>query len=67
MDLMTTAEVSEALRTPESTVRYWRHVGWGPRSFNIGPRRVMYRRADVEAWLNRQVTGEAVEPRDGVA
>ena len=47
---MTTEEVGEALRTPAETVRYWRHVGKGPKSFKIG-RRVLYAREDVEAFI----------------
>lgn len=52
-ELMTTAEVSELARTPEETLRYWRHIGKGPRSFKVG-RRVLYRREDVRAWLDEQ-------------
>lgn len=52
-DLMTLAEVAEATRTTVDTVRTWRKVGKGPRAAKIG-RRVMYRRADVEAWIAAQ-------------
>ncbi|MER6254045.1 helix-turn-helix domain-containing protein [Streptomyces sp. NPDC001584] len=38
---LTTAEVAERYRTAESTVRYWRHVGYGPRGVKVG-RRVLY-------------------------
>ncbi|WP_407441204.1 hypothetical protein [Rhodococcus sp. (in: high G+C Gram-positive bacteria)] len=34
-------------------VRYWRHLGCGPRSFKIG-RHVRYWRADVVLWLTEQ-------------
>lgn len=47
---LTTNEVAEALRTPAETVRYWRHVGKGPKSFKIG-RRVLYAAEDVEAFI----------------
>jgi hypothetical protein len=47
---MTTEEVAESLRTPVESVRYWRHVGKGPKSFKVG-RRVLYAVEDVEAWL----------------
>jgi excisionase family DNA binding protein len=47
---LTTQEVGEALRTPAETVRYWRHVGKGPKSFKVG-RRVLYAREDVEAFI----------------
>jgi excisionase family DNA binding protein len=45
-----TEEVAEMLRTPAETVRYWRHVGKGPKSFKVG-RRVLYAREDVEAFI----------------
>jgi excisionase family DNA binding protein len=47
---MTTVEVAEALRAPVETVRYWRHVGKGPKSFKLG-RRVLYALEDVEAFI----------------
>lgn len=47
---MTTAEVAEMCRTPAETVRFWRHVGKGPKSFKVG-RRVLYAAEDVESWL----------------
>lgn len=50
-DLMTIDEVSELTRIPEATLRWYRHKGTGPRSAKIGGR-VMFRRADVEAWLD---------------
>lgn len=50
---LTTAELAELLRTPESTLRYWRHIGKGPRSFKPG-RRVLYARADYEAWIRAE-------------
>ncbi|MGR6899773.1 MULTISPECIES: helix-turn-helix domain-containing protein [Glutamicibacter] len=50
-------EAAEFLRVPVSTLRYWRHLGTGPRSARIGGR-VMYRQADLEAWLNEQFEKE---------
>ena len=51
--LLTIAEVSEMLRGPIATLRWWRHIGEGPRSFKIG-RRVFYRESDVLAWIELQ-------------
>lgn len=48
---LTTAEVADIARTPPETVRYWRHVGSGPKSFKLG-RRVLYAVEDVESWLS---------------
>jgi excisionase family DNA binding protein len=50
-ELLTITEASEVLRTPVATLRYWRHLGTGPRSFRLG-RRVLYRRDDVHAWID---------------
>ncbi|MGN8245276.1 helix-turn-helix domain-containing protein [Cellulomonas soli] len=63
MDLMTTEEVAAETRVPVNTLRYYRArgAGEGPRSAKYG-RRVMYRRADVEAWLQEQY--EASNPGD---
>ena len=59
-DLLTTAEVALILRSPVSTLRYWRHLGTGPHSFRVG-RRVGYRRADVTAWLLKQAEAGRAE------
>jgi predicted DNA-binding transcriptional regulator AlpA len=44
--------VARMIGTPESTLRYWRHLGVGPKSFKIG-RRVKYLRSDVAAFIER--------------
>lgn len=48
---LTTADVADLCRTSPETVRYWRHVSKGPRSFKAG-RRVLYDERDVEKWLD---------------
>jgi predicted DNA-binding transcriptional regulator AlpA len=48
------------MRSPVSTLRYWRHLGTGPHSFRLG-RRVVYRRADVTAWLLEQAAAGRAE------
>lgn len=52
-DLLTITEAADLLRAPVATLRYWRHLGTGPRSFRLG-RRVLYRRDDVLAWIDAQ-------------
>jgi predicted DNA-binding transcriptional regulator AlpA len=47
---MTSEDLAQTCRTSVETVRYWRHVGKGPKSFKVG-RRVLYAVEDVEAWL----------------
>jgi excisionase family DNA binding protein len=50
-ELLTVAEVAEMTRLSVGTLRWWRAVGeGGPASFKLG-RRVMYRRAEVDKWL----------------
>lgn len=59
----TTADVAKRYRTAPGTVRYWRHIGYGPRGVKNG-RRVLYSTAELErfdAWLTQQATSaEAV-------
>jgi excisionase family DNA binding protein len=52
-ELLTITEAAELLRSPVATLRYWRHLGTGPRSFRLG-RRVLYRRADLRTWIDAQ-------------
>ncbi len=59
-DLLTTAEVAQMMRSPVPTLRYWRHLGTDPHSFRLG-RRVVYRRADVTAWLLEQAAAGRAE------
>nr|WP_208390599.1 helix-turn-helix domain-containing protein [Brooklawnia cerclae] len=56
--MLTTPEVAEQIRVPEATLRYWRHMGLGPRSAKLG-RRVVYREDDVLAWLDAKFEGDA--------
>jgi len=56
---LTTEEVAALTRTPTETVRYWRHVGKGPRSFKLG-RRVLYAADDVDAFIEQARKGVAV-------
>lgn len=44
-------EVADLLGVAPSTVRYWRHVGRGPKAWRLpGTRRNRYLRADLIAW-----------------
>lgn len=52
-ELLSTAAAARMCSKPESTLRYWRYLGTGPRSFKVG-RSVRYRRDDVQSWLTRQ-------------
>lgn len=61
--LMTVKEFCAETTLAESTAYDWRSRGIGPRSFRLGGR-VVYRRAEVEAWLAAQ---EQATARGGVA
>ena len=52
-DLLTLGEVAAWLRKSEAQLRWMRHNRSGPKSALIGGR-IMYRRRDVEAWLDAQ-------------
>jgi predicted DNA-binding transcriptional regulator AlpA len=56
--LMNINEVAEYLRAPVETLRWWRMQGTGPQGFKLG-RRIMYREADVEAWVEQRFKAEA--------
>jgi predicted DNA-binding transcriptional regulator AlpA len=53
-NLLKLTEVAEMLGVPPATLRFWRHQGdTGPKSAKLG-RRVVYREADVLAWVDAQ-------------
>lgn len=52
--LRTTKEASEVLNVPMGTLRWWRHIGYGPKSFLLSKRKVMYKQSDLDAWLREQ-------------
>lgn len=62
-DLLTISEVAAHLRTPIATLRYWRHIGHGPAGFRVG-KRVVYRRIDVEEWLEAERLRQYRSPDD---
>jgi predicted DNA-binding transcriptional regulator AlpA len=51
--LLTIPQLSRETGIPENSLRFMRAQGRGPKSARIG-RRVMYRRADVERWIDEQ-------------
>ncbi len=52
-EMLTLQEACTYLRIPEGTLRYWRHLGTGPRSFKLG-RHVRYWKSDLVLWLTEQ-------------
>lgn len=55
---LTTAEVARRYRTVPGTVRYWRHIGYGPKGIRRG-RRVLYDPDELDRWDAEQAGGAA--------
>jgi excisionase family DNA binding protein len=51
--LLTPQEAADYLRTGVRTLERWRHAGGGPTFVKIG-RRVTYRIADLQTWVEAQ-------------
>ena len=60
LDLHTQAEAAKALRLSERTLERMRLTGLGPVFVKAG-RRVLYRQADLEAWVASQVRASTSE------
>jgi predicted DNA-binding transcriptional regulator AlpA len=60
---LTLPEVAERYRTTEATVRYWRHIGYGPRGAKLGTR-VVYPRAEIERF-DRELADQATATAAG--
>jgi hypothetical protein len=52
-ELLTLYEVAEILMTSPNTVRWWRQMGTGPESFEIG-RRLYTTVGDLRRWIREQ-------------
>jgi predicted DNA-binding transcriptional regulator AlpA len=64
-ELLTTKQVSEWLGYSKQWLEIARTRGTGPRFHRMGPKRIVYRRGDVRAWLRRrshQRTSEYTKP-----
>jgi len=55
---MTTEEVARRYRTSPGTIRYWRHIGYGPKGIRRG-RRVLYDPDELDRWDAEQAGGAA--------
>ncbi len=54
---LSNADLAERYHTDESTIRYWRHAGTGPKGTRIG-RKTLYRLADVLTWEREREQAE---------
>jgi hypothetical protein len=50
---------------PPRTASRWRSSGDGPPFIRLGKRRILYRRADVEAWLARRTFASLADEATG--
>lgn len=50
---LTTEELSEILKIPARTLRFWRKENRGPPWLKMG-RSVKYRESEVSEWVNKQ-------------
>jgi predicted DNA-binding transcriptional regulator AlpA len=54
LQILDTEEAAKIVRHTPATLRYWRHMGQGPKSFKMGGHKVYYLREDVDAWVTEQ-------------
>ncbi|MGH3482279.1 MAG: helix-turn-helix transcriptional regulator [Nocardioidaceae bacterium] len=57
VDWLSPAQVAERYEIPEATVRYWRHIGYGPAPAKLG-RHIRYRATDWDAFVASLVEAE---------
>ena len=50
---MRTREAAQYLQLATSSLKYWRVKGKGPKYIRLESRSVRYRRADLDAWVER--------------
>jgi excisionase family DNA binding protein len=50
-EIFTTPQAARYLGVGESTLRFWRANGVGPRYFRAGDRLIRYRRVDLDVWI----------------
>lgn len=50
--LLTTSDVATVANRSRRTVEGWRYKGEGPKASHLGVRGIVYKQADVRAWLD---------------
>ena len=56
--LIDTDGASTILGVPPDTLRFWRKIRTGPPHAKVG-KRVMYRRVDLQMWVNEQFAAKS--------
>ncbi|HEX8509728.1 MAG TPA: helix-turn-helix domain-containing protein [Propionibacteriaceae bacterium] len=57
-ELLTLDEAARLMRQPAATLRYWRHIGKGPRSAKLGSR-IFYKKGECVAYVEAQFEDDA--------
>ena len=60
LNLVTPEDAARVLTSKARTLERWRSTGTGPRYIKVG-RRVAYRLADLEAWIEQQARQHTAE------
>jgi excisionase family DNA binding protein len=63
LKFMTQKQLAELLNVSERTIERWRVEGRGPKFVACGPRKRLYREADVAEWASAQTFGSTAEAR----
>lgn len=66
-DVMDAAEAATYLRTSPSTLAKYRVHGGGPVFIRQSTRKTLYRRADLDAWMQARAHGSTSEYSKGAA
>ena len=61
LDILDAAEAAAYLRSSTSTLAKLRCYGGGPQFIRQSARKVVYRRADLDAWLNKRSRASTFE------
>jgi excisionase family DNA binding protein len=57
-DLLTAAQLADLLHVHIESIYDWRHRGAGPRGIRLNGGKLLFRRSDVDAWLEKQSDAE---------
>jgi hypothetical protein len=57
-DYLTLAEVAERYRKTPATIRYWRHIGFGPKGVRVGTT-VLYPQDEIDKFDEEIRAGDA--------
>jgi predicted DNA-binding transcriptional regulator AlpA len=64
VETLTAKQVAAILHTSEAGLAQMRYRGIGPKFVKVGPRKVIYTIADVEAYLAANTRQRTDDPRD---